>query len=112
MSRVWPVIQPASAEARNAITPATSSGRPIRAENTNNADVAQRLRKIRDGNVAVFGRRIRADVEAGVLPAGTDALALARFTGIAMTGMSQSARDGASRDELERVAALAIRAWP
>lgn len=79
---------------------------------TNDTDVAQQLRRLRNDNVAVFEQRIRADVEAGVLPAGTDAAALARYTGAMLQGMSQSARDGAGRDELERVAALAIHGWP
>lgn len=81
-------------------------------ESTNNADVAQQLRQLRNDNVTVFEQRIRADIETGVLPADTDAAALARYTGTVLQGMSQSARDGAGREELERVAALAMHGWP
>ncbi|MEV6103240.1 TetR/AcrR family transcriptional regulator [Streptomyces sp. NPDC051940] len=96
----------------------TRDGRPrgcmllCAGENTNTADVAERLRRLRARNAAVFEQRIRVDVEAGELPADTDPVALAMYTVSVMQGMSQSARDGASRQELERVAALAMNAWP
>jgi TetR/AcrR family transcriptional regulator, copper-responsive repressor len=82
------------------------------AGNTNNADVAQQLRQIRDRDVAVYEQRIQADIDAGILPPDTDAASLARYTGAMLQGISQSARDGVSPQELQRVAALAIRAWP
>jgi AcrR family transcriptional regulator len=56
--------------------------------------------------------RIRADVAAGALPPVTDAAALARHTGVMIQGMSQQARDGASREELEAVAEIAMSIWP
>jgi AcrR family transcriptional regulator len=59
-----------------------------------------------------FESRIRADVAAGVLPPATDAAALARHTGAMIQGMSQQARDGASREELEAVAEIALSIWP
>jgi AcrR family transcriptional regulator len=96
----------------------TRAGRPpgcmllCAGENTNNVDVAQQLRQIRTGNVAVIEQRIRADVEAGILPPDTEAAALALYIGSVLQGMSQSARDGASRQELERVAAMAMHGWP
>jgi AcrR family transcriptional regulator len=96
----------------------TRTGRPrgcmllCAADNTNNVDVAEQLRQIRNGDLAVFEQRIRADIEVGILPTDTDAASLARYTCAVLQGMSQSARDGASREELERVAALAIQGWP
>lgn len=75
-------------------------------------EVAAQLRAKREGSVSGVERRIRADVAAGVLPGDTDAVALARFFGAVMQGMSQQARDGASREELTAVAEAAMRAWP
>jgi hypothetical protein len=57
-------------------------------------------------------RRIEADIAAGELPADLDAAALARHTGAVIQGMSQQARDGASREELAAVAEIAMTIWP
>ncbi|WP_067533699.1 TetR/AcrR family transcriptional regulator [Nocardia crassostreae] len=80
--------------------------------NTTNAEVATRLEEMRNSNVAAMEAALRADIAAGALPADTDARILARFAASIMQGMSQSARDGASREDLERVAELALRALP
>jgi AcrR family transcriptional regulator len=82
------------------------------AANCATPDVADSLRDRRNANLAGMEARIREDVEAGLLPAGTDARALARFSGAVLQGMSQQARDGATREELEAVAEAAMRAWP
>lgn len=82
------------------------------AVNTTSDEVAQALRVRREANLVAFESRIRADVAAGVLPAGTDTRALARYAGAVLQGMSQQSRDGAGREELEAVAELAMRAWP
>lgn len=82
------------------------------AENTNNVDVAQQLRQGRTQDIAVYEQRIQADIDGGVLPPHTDAASLARYTGVMLQGISQSARDGASRKELEQVAALTMQGWP
>ncbi|MEV6770285.1 TetR/AcrR family transcriptional regulator [Nocardia sp. NPDC051030] len=101
-----------------AATEHTRPGRPrgcmllCAADNTNSAEVAARLRQLRDGDVAVYEQRIKADIDSGTLPSGTDAAALARYTTAMLQGISQSARDGASRKELERIATLAIQCWP
>ena len=76
------------------------------------ADIEELLRRRRNANVVEIERRIRADVEAGVLPADTEPEALATFTAATLQGMSQQARDGATRAQLEAVARLAMRAWP
>ncbi|WP_368396433.1 TetR/AcrR family transcriptional regulator [Streptomyces sclerotialus] len=76
------------------------------------AEVAESLREIRQSNIAEIERKIRADVAAGELPAGTDAAALAHYTGAVLQGMSQQSRDGADQETLERIAGTAMRAWP
>ncbi|MDH2435053.1 TetR/AcrR family transcriptional regulator [Pokkaliibacter sp. MBI-7] len=48
----------------------------------------------------------------GDLPAATDAVALARFYGTVMQGMTMQARDGATADVLLDIAMAAMRAWP
>ncbi|MFE9458473.1 hypothetical protein [Streptomyces californicus] len=70
------------------------------------------LREQRLGNVAEFTQHIQEDIDAGVLPAGADAAALARHTAAVIQGMSQRARDGAGREEPESLAEVAMRAWP
>ncbi|MFD9357775.1 TetR/AcrR family transcriptional regulator [Streptomyces sp. NPDC060031] len=82
------------------------------AVNTTSEEVAQALRARREANLAMFESRIRADMATGALSAGTDARALARYAGAVLQGMSQQSRDGAGREELEAVAAVAMRAWP
>ncbi|NEB07265.1 TetR/AcrR family transcriptional regulator, partial [Streptomyces sp. SID13726] len=43
---------------------------------------------------------------------GTEARGVARYALAVLIGMSQQSRDGASREELEAVAELAMGAWP
>ncbi|MFI8960906.1 TetR/AcrR family transcriptional regulator [Streptomyces sp. NPDC053493] len=82
------------------------------AANCSTTEVEEALRARRRSNLAVFEERIRRDVDSGVLPAGTDPEALARFSGAVLQGMSQQARDGATREQLAAVAEAAMRAWP
>ncbi|NUR43832.1 MAG: TetR/AcrR family transcriptional regulator [Streptomyces sp.] len=82
------------------------------ATNCTSAEVEESLRDRRNANIAAFESRIRADVAAGELPADTDAAALARHAGAMIQGMSQQARDGASREELEALAEIAMAIWP
>ncbi|NEC19943.1 TetR/AcrR family transcriptional regulator [Streptomyces parvus] len=103
---------------REAAAEYTEAGRPhgcmvlSAAENCSSEEVVAVLRDRRLRNVTAFQQRIQRDVEAGVLPADTDAAALARCTAAVIQGMSQQARDGASRAELEALAEVAVRAWP
>jgi hypothetical protein len=53
----------------------------------------------------------RAKAE-GDLPADADPAALARYVATITQGLSVQAAGGASRKELERVAEMALRAWP
>lgn len=80
--------------------------------NTSNVEVHELLRRLRNAKSAAFAAKIRADIAAGRLPAGTDATALARYLLTTLNGIAQAARDGVPRAQLERVAALALRAWP
>ncbi|MBQ0885073.1 TetR/AcrR family transcriptional regulator [Streptomyces sp. RM72] len=103
---------------REAAAEYTAPGRPPgclvihAAANCSTAEVEESLRERRNANIAAIERRIGADVEAGVLPPDTDAAALARYTGAMIQGMSQQARDGASRTELEALAEIALTVWP
>jgi AcrR family transcriptional regulator len=82
------------------------------AVNCSTPEVEAALRERRNANIAAFESRIKADVAAGVLPQDTDAAALARHAGAMIQGMSQQARDGASRAELEALAEIALSIWP
>ncbi|NEB35828.1 TetR/AcrR family transcriptional regulator [Streptomyces sp. SID14515] len=103
---------------REAAAEYTAAGRPhgcmllSAAENCSSDEVVAKLRGQRERNVAEFRRRIQADIDGGVLPADADAAALARYTAAVIQGMSQQARDGASRAELETLAEVAMQAWP
>ncbi|MGW7635646.1 TetR/AcrR family transcriptional regulator [Streptomyces decoyicus] len=76
------------------------------------SEVAASLREKRLSNVREIADAIRADIASGELPPDTDAGALAAFVGAVIQGMSQGARDGAERTELESIAELALKAWP
>ncbi|MER7516135.1 TetR/AcrR family transcriptional regulator [Streptomyces sp. NPDC126499] len=80
--------------------------------NCSTPEVEEALRTRRNANLAFFEERIRRDVESGELPAGTDPGALARFSGAVLQGMSQQARDGATKEQLAALAEAAMRAWP
>ncbi|MBC9711225.1 TetR/AcrR family transcriptional regulator [Streptomyces sp. TRM66268-LWL] len=82
------------------------------ATNCTTPEVEETLRAQRNANVADFERRIRDDIAAGELPPDADARVLALHVAAVFQGMSQQARDGASAEDLEQVARLAMRAWP
>jgi hypothetical protein len=69
--------------------------------------VARRLA----AEVAIRERLERAVTE-GDLPADADPADLARYVATLMRGIAVQAAGGASREELRRVAELALRAWP
>lgn len=70
------------------------------------------LRELRRGGRERIRGRIAEDVRAGLLPGATDAAGLAAFYATVLQGMAHQARDGATRGELESVAATAMHAWP
>jgi len=75
-------------------------------------DVTRKLTSIRHRRIEAYAARIEHDIEMGLLPRITDPAPLARYIGVVLGGMSDAARDGASREELEQIAALAMCAWP
>ncbi|MFF9167160.1 MULTISPECIES: TetR/AcrR family transcriptional regulator [unclassified Streptomyces] len=103
---------------REAAVTYTAPGRPHgclfvhAATNCTSPEVEEFLRGVRNAHIAAFERRIHDGIAAGELPADTDAGALARHTGAIIQGMSQQARDGASREELEALAEFAMTVWP
>jgi AcrR family transcriptional regulator len=103
---------------REAAVEYTAPGRPHgclvihAAANCSTVEVEEDLRRRRNANIAAIESRIAADVVGGVLPPDTDAAALARYVGAMIQGMSQQARDGASREELEALAEIALAVWP
>ncbi|WP_026179075.1 TetR/AcrR family transcriptional regulator [Streptomyces hokutonensis] len=103
---------------REAAAEYTAPGRPHgclvihAATNCTTPEVEESLRTRRNANLAAFERRIAADIAAGELPVDLDAAALARHAGAVVQGMSQQARDGASRAELEALAEIAMTIWP
>lgn len=70
-------------------------------------DVVAKMSELRELSFASIAARVRADVAAGVLPAGTDAEKLASYTAAVIQGLSAQARDGADRELLQRVAEVA-----
>jgi AcrR family transcriptional regulator len=63
------------------------------------------------GHAAVRERLERARAE-GDLPADADPKALTHYIGTVVCGMAVLAASGATREELERVIELTMRAWP
>ena len=63
------------------------------------------------GHAAIRERLERARAE-GDLPADADPKALTHYIGTVVCGMAVLAASGATREELERVIELAMRAWP
>ncbi|MFD9906564.1 TetR/AcrR family transcriptional regulator [Streptomyces sp. NPDC059063] len=82
------------------------------ATNCTTPEVEQTLRERRNANIAAMEQRIRADIASGELPESTDATVLARYAGAVLQGLSQQSRDGATREELDAIARMAMLAWP
>ena len=75
-------------------------------------NVAAGLRARRAEAAAMVEGKIRTDVERGELPSHTDAHALATFVVAVWQGLSQLARDGHPRRDLDSAVATAMAAWP
>ena len=76
------------------------------------ADVRAALAETRRGILACLTNRIERDVAAGLLPAATNAAALADMTLAVVQGLSVLARDDVPRDRLLAVVEQATLAWP
>jgi len=72
------------------------------------AAVAEIRRQVREN----LQTRIERDVSDGLLPAATDASALAGFVMTLLQGLSVMARDGMSRSSLTKIVDAALHAWP
>ncbi|AJW38129.1 Transcriptional regulator, TetR [Rhodococcus sp. B7740] len=69
-----------------------------------NKGIADRLRDMRNANVALLSERISENIADGILPPSWEPVDIAELIGVIIQGMSQRARDGATRGQLERVA--------
>lgn len=74
--------------------------------------VAAGLRARRAETAAMIERKIHADITRRDLPPDTDAHHLATFAVAIWQGLSQLARDGSDRRDLEEVVAMAMTTWP
>ena len=70
------------------------------------------LVKRRALGVAMMQARIQRGIDAGELPAATDAGTLANFYATVYQGMSMQAKDGATRASLLASVEMAMRSWP
>jgi len=75
-------------------------------------DLGERVRMARLCSLERLKKRLEQGVAEGDLPAETDVHALARFAQTVQSGMSLLARDGATREELEAVARVAMLSFP
>ncbi|MET0292024.1 MAG: TetR/AcrR family transcriptional regulator [Steroidobacteraceae bacterium] len=75
------------------------------------ADLCDSVRTTRGAVVEKLESRFRRGVADGEIPATADLRALARFVQTVQSGMSNLARDGATRAELEGVARVAMGSW-
>ncbi|MEA1831270.1 TetR/AcrR family transcriptional regulator [Methylobacterium durans] len=75
-------------------------------------DVHDAMKALREVSRANFLRRFEHAIAAGDLPSGTDVSALAAVFTTVLQGMSVQARDGAQREELERIARASLAMLP
>lgn len=75
-------------------------------------EVREDLLRRRNETRLLVRERIETDIEAGALPADTNAGSLAGLVVSVLHGMAIQARDGATRHELYQIAAAAMSAWP
>lgn len=75
-------------------------------------DVHDALKALRELSRANFLRRLERALDTGDLPSGTDVSTLAVAFNTLLQGMSVQARDGAPREELERVARTSLAMLP
>jgi hypothetical protein len=77
-----------------------------------NQDVMAGTAAFRRAAHEAVGRRIKRAAAEGELPPETDIKALAAFYSTVVQGMSVQAQDGAGRNDLLRIAKIALAAWP
>jgi AcrR family transcriptional regulator len=74
--------------------------------------VRREMAKRRAASVTALSKRFERAVAEGDLASDWNPADLARFVTTVMHGIAVQAASGASRDELERAADIALRAWP
>jgi AcrR family transcriptional regulator len=74
--------------------------------------IRQELISRRVAGEAALRQRLERAIADGDLPADADPADLARYVTTISQGMAVQAAGGASREELQRVVAMALRAWP
>jgi AcrR family transcriptional regulator len=74
--------------------------------------VRRDLARLRQAAVTALRERFERAVHEGDLPAGADCATLARYVATVLNGLAVQAASGATEEELRRVAAMAMRAWP
>lgn len=77
-----------------------------------NDAVAQQFTAFRKAARDAIKARLDRGIREGDLPKKTDTGALATFYAAVIQGMSIQARDGASKQALERIATMAMETWP
>jgi AcrR family transcriptional regulator len=80
-------------------------------DSEDHAELGERLRSARGITLDRLKARLDQAIEDGEIGPATDIHALGRFVQTVQNGMSILARDGASREELEAVAELAMLGW-
>lgn len=74
--------------------------------------IRQELAAVREAGVNRIRERLEQAQAAGELPEGVNCGDLARYIGTVLQGLGVQAASGATRRQLERVAEIALRAWP
>jgi len=77
-----------------------------------NVEVAQQFTAFRKAARDAIKARLDRGVKEGDLPRKTDTGSLSTFYAAVIQGMSTQARDGASKQALERIATMAMATWP
>ncbi|AZK93135.1 MULTISPECIES: TetR/AcrR family transcriptional regulator [Streptomyces] len=83
----------------------------LSAVNTGDEAVRRCLAELRAAGIDQFRDRLDRGVREGDLPEDADTATAARFYTAVVQGMAVQARDGAGREELERMAERALAAW-
>ncbi|MFD7923412.1 TetR/AcrR family transcriptional regulator [Streptomyces sp. NPDC059740] len=75
-------------------------------------DVRETLRSLQEEHARMLRERVEADTSRGLLPADTDAAAVADWVQVLWQGLSNQANNGVSRERLQAVVTAALAAWP
>ncbi|GGF74886.1 TetR family transcriptional regulator [Azorhizobium oxalatiphilum] len=75
------------------------------------AELGEQVRAARACGLAQMEQRLARAVTEGEIPGSVDVAGLARLLVSVQVGMSVQARDGASREDLERVARITMQGW-